>query len=888
MPSIALESSSRQILQLFVSGTVAGLSDSQLVERFATRRDKAAFAALVSRHGPMVFSVCRSVLRDEHAAEDAAQATFLVLARKARSLHVGESLGGWLHRVSVRIALEASRRSARIRLAAQAGATLKSANRVEPNSDLVSAIHEEIDRLPEKYCVPVVLCDLQSLTRDEAAARLDCPPGTVAGRLARARTMLRNRLERRGVVTTCVAIGAALTANSVRAASSLKWSETAMQSVTSSARVLAETICRSMFRAHLLKTVATMMVGIAALGGILGLRSFANAESRQEPPKAAVIAAQEPAKPKPKSGISGVALDADGKPAKDVRIFYSIREAGSGHWGRVLAEMTTDDAGHFVFLGPLDGDKKGSSKFGGQGVIWAYRPGSLVASVVVSEPTFPAGSEARLRIEPAARTIIDIRSPEGQPIVGAHIKPRLLYRDYISAPDGLAELIEAETITDATGRAVMTAFDPEEVGTVFVTAKEYGSQQFSLGRLGDPIGPKTITLLPVGRVKGKLVGPLDAVKGRQLTVGTNSTLHPSPYPGLFYVDVDAEGRFEVPEIAVGNLRINLDDDINSPWDGRLEVTEKMTIEAAKTTQVKITLKPIQPVMGIVREKGTTAPIEGVRVWSSHLSSGDRRAKTDKDGRFRGYLKGYQYNGKADLNIGEIPEGYASLNYGVPDVTVSEKEPVLELPAIELSRAGTIKGVVVDARGEPIAGILISASWKVDEGGNRNGSCKRDVRSDAKGRFVVERVPLYAEATLSASSRGLTTPEPIQAKPDSGSDVRLSLNDAKAKALSGRMLDTNGKPIVGARVRLRQVKRYSPHQPQIEREWAVDLFGSPPLITDAEGRFQTPKLLFNDQEYAAYVSVKGYETAKTTWMPGTGESFPDLTLEPEPMVIKPKK
>src|SRR5580704_10480914 len=96
----------RQIDQLFGAGTLAGLSDAQLLARFRTQRDEAAFVALAARHGPMVLVVCRGVLRDEHAAEDAFQATFLILARKAGTLWVGESLGGWLHRVAYRLALQ--------------------------------------------------------------------------------------------------------------------------------------------------------------------------------------------------------------------------------------------------------------------------------------------------------------------------------------------------------------------------------------------------------------------------------------------------------------------------------------------------------------------------------------------------------------------------------------------------------------------------------------------------------------------------------------------------------------------------------------------------------------------------------------------------------------
>src|SRR5262245_522386 len=106
---------SRDLQKVFGEGTVAGLTDGQLLERFAGRRDESAFGALVARHGPMVLGVCRQVLGDEHAVEDAFQAAFLVLARKAGSIREREVVGGWLYRVAHRIALQARADAARRR-----------------------------------------------------------------------------------------------------------------------------------------------------------------------------------------------------------------------------------------------------------------------------------------------------------------------------------------------------------------------------------------------------------------------------------------------------------------------------------------------------------------------------------------------------------------------------------------------------------------------------------------------------------------------------------------------------------------------------------------------------------------------------------------------------
>jgi hypothetical protein len=583
---------------------------------------------------------------------------------------------------------------------------------------------------------------------------------------------------------------------------------------------------------------------------------------------------------KPKPGVQGVVLDSDGKPAKNVRIFYSTREGEPLPWGRVIAKTNTDNDGKFHVPWP---SKDGELPTDRWDAIWAYQPGSVVASGLIAGHQPLETSDIRLSLDTPGRTIFDVRSPDGLPIAGARIKPRGITGSFHGVPDGLAELIEAGTVTDAKGRAIMTAFHPEEVRTVFVSAKGYGSQQFGFGLRDVELGPKVITLVPVGRVQGKIVGPLNTVKGRHLTVATNSREHPAPYPGLFYPQFDDEGRFDVPEIAVGNLRVSLDSDIKTPWFARTEPGLK--VEAGQTTEVELELKPVMPVTGIVREKASKSPIAGILVWSrSPANSAGATTATDENGRFHGYLPlGANY-----LVVSALPESFASLNFGVPDVKVTDKEPVFELPPIELARAGTIKGIVVDDHDKPISGAVIEASWKVDEGANRNGLCKRTFRSDIQGRFVIPRVPLYSKAEIFANYRGLTLPRLVDARPDEEAELRLRLDASRAKSLPGRVLDTKGNPIAGARLRIRRAVRYDSTSP-IEREEAIDVSDVPPLVTDKDGAYQTPKYLDKSEEYAVYVSAKGYKTARTTWTSAVGDSFPNLILErePEPSDLKKK-
>jgi RNA polymerase sigma factor (sigma-70 family) len=192
----------RQLETLLSEGILAGQSDAQLLERFATHRDALAFEVLMQRHGPMVLAVCRGVLTDPNDAQDAFQTTFLVLVRKARSIWVvGASLGSWLHRVAYRIAIQANARAARRRLIERrAGEMVRPDTAPEPlGPELLPALHEEIGRLPEKYRAPIVLCHLERMTHEQAARQLGWSPGAVRGRVARGREVLRKRLTRRGM-----------------------------------------------------------------------------------------------------------------------------------------------------------------------------------------------------------------------------------------------------------------------------------------------------------------------------------------------------------------------------------------------------------------------------------------------------------------------------------------------------------------------------------------------------------------------------------------------------------------------------------------------------------------------------------------------------------------
>ncbi len=212
----------REFHLLLGGGATAGMTDQELLERFRARRDEAAeaaFTALVHRHGPMVRDVCRRLLRDPADANDAFEAIFLVLVRKAGSVRVGPTLAPWLYGVSVRVARRARAVAARRRGQERTNAEIPEPPSREPGpeADLRTLIDDALRGLPDRYRSAIVLCYLEGLTHEEAAHRLCCPVGTIHSRLARGRDLLRSRLTRHGLAPTASVITAVLSTRSSRA-----------------------------------------------------------------------------------------------------------------------------------------------------------------------------------------------------------------------------------------------------------------------------------------------------------------------------------------------------------------------------------------------------------------------------------------------------------------------------------------------------------------------------------------------------------------------------------------------------------------------------------------------------------------------------------------------
>ena len=291
----------QQIERLLQRGSLAGLSEWQLLESYATQRDERAFEALVARHGPMVLGVCRRVLHNDQAAEDAFQATFLVLIRKAPSLDRHKPLGNWLYTVAYRLALRIRADEAR-RLEREAQAARRRPNcerYVTTTGDQAVVLDEELQRLPARHRVPLVLCYLEGKTNEQAAEVLGCPRGSMSARLAQAKEHFRTCLARRGyavpatgIATLLASAGAEagvpirLLSDTVRTAQWFSSEEAGIAGIVSTRAVaLAKGTIGAMF-AYRLKIACAALVAAATLA--TGATMLLQAASQASPPVQAV------------------------------------------------------------------------------------------------------------------------------------------------------------------------------------------------------------------------------------------------------------------------------------------------------------------------------------------------------------------------------------------------------------------------------------------------------------------------------------------------------------------------------------------------------------------------------------------------------------------------
>jgi RNA polymerase sigma factor (sigma-70 family) len=316
-------------------------SDGQLLERFIFHRDETAFTDLVHRYGTLVLGVCQRVLCDTHQAEDAFQATFLVLVRKARILDRSGPLGNWLYAVAYRTAtkarMTAARRRARER---QAMYATSEPCTVEDQAwgELRPILDEELSHLPRKYRAPLVLCYLEGKTQQEAAEALGWPSGSMSRRMNRARQLLRDRLEKRGVANS-ISVGVLFwlllqKATASVVSSSLAESTIHAAMVCAAGETLAPTAATTLAQ-EVIQAAAEprrkLTYAILAITLLLGVAGFVSAAWMYETARPAYSTMDEPIPPEPAVNLGADEVDAAASAAREKATQQAIQNLPNCH-----------------------------------------------------------------------------------------------------------------------------------------------------------------------------------------------------------------------------------------------------------------------------------------------------------------------------------------------------------------------------------------------------------------------------------------------------------------------------------------------------------------------------------------------------------------------------
>jgi RNA polymerase sigma factor (sigma-70 family) len=690
MASTMTTSATRQIEALFAGGSAAGLSDRQLIERFLACRDslaaEAAFAALVARHGPMVLGICRRLLIDRQHAEDAFQAVFLVLARRARSVRDPDLLGNWLYGVALRTARRARGRLARMRKIEEGLAVSRPESVVPPVADQLlfereraEALHAEIDRLPATTRRPVVLCYFEGLTVAEAARRLRCPPGTVHSRLDRAKEKLRRGLLRRGFALPATAMAAMLTPRSVsasispllcdsttRAAIHFATRHAAVGALSAPAAALAQEVLNTML-IHKLKAAALAVLLITCLAGgagSLAIKAVAGsreggppgepraqtARTEPHPPDSTRLPGLVDGQPRPAPGrmlVTGRVLDPTGRPMAGV----PVDVVGRSRARRAAIDERTDPC---LALGGGATDDDGrfrieAARTSSAGFIQVYAvaapvgPGSGFGWAELDPDAEQPAAEVRLRPEQVIRgKLVDV---SGRPAAGVEVQVAwvafLGHTDRIAGFGGWG-VIPAEGVrawpkpatTDPQGRFTVTGVGRDLVAYLYVRDTRFARQRIEVKTDGRD-GPKELTLA---------LQPAVIIEGRALADDTGQ-----PIPGAMiavrsdgrgsgWLDTrsraDAQGRFRINPFPGDSFHLS----VVPPEDGPYLIRgDDFTLaKGAVKKEVDVKLVRGVPIRGKVTEDGTSRPVAGARVqffprnYSANVVSGEEAIVTSRD------------------------------------------------------------------------------------------------------------------------------------------------------------------------------------------------------------------------------------------------------------------
>jgi protocatechuate 3,4-dioxygenase beta subunit len=601
--------------------------------------------------------------------------------------------------------------------------------------------------------------------------------------------------------------------------------------------------------------------------------------------------------------VTGVVLDikdlGTGRPLANTDIWLSEgvapdlgRRAGMELWWTnltrpiegasvVLVHTQSDSSGSFALDVPPDVVARRSPT---PLAIWAVASGPERRLTVRRLPPILLADDApvRLQIGSVDRAEITVLGPDRKPVAGAKVTPT--HASEIPIPEPLGRSLAA--ITDTAGRAVLAGLSPADLDEVHVEAIGFGKQIIQIQRSAKPdsnvqeppnLGA-TLSLAPAGRLKGRLVVPGDETL-RGVTIHATTKVggyDGSGKAGLAEVSCDPHGRFEIAALAEGALKLALDFDRQegSPWRG--EASTRAVISPGNTTEITVPLRQTLKVQGLIREKGTKRPIAGVKVALNGQFGGDHFAVTDAAGNFQGRIV-RELNQPFGWSI-RIPTPFyyptdeAEAPQGMPRRGTDE----LVLPPTDLPRGVDVHGTVAGENNTGVAGALVEAVWTSADGMAQAALA----RSDHSGSFAFHGVDPLAELKMFAwdafaSTAGVITTRVADAR---AKPVALTLSPRSSAPLGGRVIDSAGRGLAGASVRIwRDVQNKEGRAIVIDPIANED--GTFLHQTDSEGRYRTSRRVPLRGIYYAEATVPEHLSARSTQITLSGQArdLPDLSL-----------
>jgi RNA polymerase sigma factor (sigma-70 family) len=567
----------QHLCRLVATEQIGRLPDAELLDRFALRHEEAAFTALMRRHGPLVLGVCRRVLPNWHDAEDAFQATFLVLARKARSVIKQESVGSWLYQVAYRTALRIrARKAGRQQRERQAGRSLAADTLAEVTGrELLVVLDEELNRLTSQHRMPLVLCYLQGLTRDQAARQLGWSVSTLKHRLDQARERLRDRLARRGLALPAALLAAGLAEGTARTAVPAKLLDVTVQSVrlaaagnlgaagaVSGPAALARQTLQAMAGSRLKVAALVLAVGGALLsvGALLHqapARQKDRASASNAPTKAPAKQPERPAAPpaSEQTFIRGRVLDKEGRPLAQARAALLGLRRGTTRLGmrllddKILGRARAGADGRFR----LSVSRKRLAPYerlyllagaAGHGSVWQeVKQGGARAETVVRLP-----EEKIIRGR--------VRDLQGLPAAGIEVRVSWLGKSGPGGSEtrlgelskGSAPLWPARATTTRDGRFSLRGLNPDLHGYLHTAGDRFAFQYKEIKAGAGKVQEVSLVLAPAQLIEGIVTAADSGKPLAHALVSVNSDNNPdAPFamgPGVSG-QADARGRFRL-------------------------------------------------------------------------------------------------------------------------------------------------------------------------------------------------------------------------------------------------------------------------------------------------------------------------------------------------------